>query len=50
MTDVNSINAVTQHRSTLREKVIALPFADNENVFDGATVVKRADVLKLLNE
>jgi hypothetical protein len=50
MTDINSLNAVAQHRAKLREQVINLPFAYDENVFDGEAVVKRADVLKLLNQ
>lgn len=49
MTDVNSINAVAHHRAKLREKVIKLPFENNEFLFNGETIIKRADVLKLLN-
>lgn len=47
MTDTTQ--ALVQHRAKLREDVIKLPFTDNQNVFDGETVIKRADVLKILN-
>ena len=50
MTDTNCTIAVAQHRAKLREQVINLPFAYDENVFNGDAVVRRADFLKLLNQ
>ena len=50
MSDINSLNAVLDHRAKLREAVINLPFTYDQNVFNGEAVVRRADVLKLLNQ
>jgi hypothetical protein len=49
MTDTAQ-QAVIQHRAKLREQVISLPFESDQFIFQGQAVVKRADVLKLLNQ
>ena len=48
MTDINSLNTLTQYKAKLREDINNLDFAYDSNDLKNETIIKRADVLKLL--